>query len=344
MSEKKIRFRSATFWFFVVPIILIALFFLITWPTLQYSVYPLKEIPSYASPNDVYSVLDISLVNLSSANNFAAVSVTWDERYNVLVNSSRQPPVFTLTETSFGWACFSAPMTDYPSDNSTYFFIENGKAWWADYRTWEYSYSCSSPFQWNTLLFPIDTFESPPIYVWASDGTYLDIKLESSAASGFVVTLKPTGLVEPMTVYQQENLAQRLGLGLPSGGFPYSFQIVIQRDISSITLYSLYFLLIFLIVYLIGGFARLVITDVEKRMGIIATLSISVIAFLWTLRQIAGSITYIEGSLFLELLGFIALEIVDKTDLGPLREFSGKINNKGKAIAKRLKRRIKPSS
>jgi hypothetical protein len=343
MPEKKLGFRSIVFWFLLFPLILIAFSFTISLPNLRYSMFPLQEISSYNSPSDVYSVLDIKLANLSSANNFASASVTWDQLYNVLLNSTRQPPVFSLTETTFGSAGFSAPMANYPSDNSTYFFNENGKWTWADFRTWKFSYDSSSPFQWNTYSFPIDKFESPPIYVWATDGSYPNIKLESSAITGFVVTLKPVGLVDSMTVYQQEDLGQRLFLGVPTSSSPYCFRIVVQRDMGSITLYSAYFAFVFLVVYLIGGFSRFVITDVEKRLGIIATLSISIVAFLWTLRQIAGSITYIEAFLFAELLLFVALEIKDKTDLAPLHKISRKIKDKKEAIEKGIRRRMRHS-
>jgi hypothetical protein len=192
-----------------------------------------------------------------------------------------------------GWLGFSAVLVDYPSDNSTFFFKDDGKAWWDEYRTWKYSCDAASPFKWMTQSFPIDTFESPPIYVWADDKSYPTIKLETPAISGFVVSLRPLGLADPMAVYQSESLIQKLAFSLPNSA-PYGFQIVIQRDPSSVTLYSSYFFFIFIVIYLVGTFSRLVTTDIDKRLGIIATLSISVIAFLWTLRQIAGSITSVE--------------------------------------------------
>jgi hypothetical protein len=79
-----------------------------------------------------------------------------------------------------------------------------------------------------------------------------------------------------------------------------------------------------------------VTADIDKRLGIIATLSISVIAFLWTLRQIAGSITYVELVLFFELLFFIALEIADKTDFTPIRGCLSGMTRKLKDARKRL--------
>jgi hypothetical protein len=142
--------------------------------------------------------------------------------------------------------------------------------------------------------------------------TYPIIKLEAPSIPGFVVTLRPIGKASPEQVFNAENFFERAFVGQSQSA--YEFQMVIQRDPSSIFLYLLYFFSVFFLIYFVGGLSRFLVDDVEKRLGIIATLSISVIAFLWTFRQIAGAITYVEGILLFELFFFVILEIADRTE------------------------------
>jgi multisubunit Na+/H+ antiporter MnhF subunit len=226
------------------------------------------------------------------------------------------------------------------SNDTTYFFTVNGKWTWGDYKTWTYTYDSSLSLQWKKLeAFPFDSFESQIIYVWTSDAIYPEIKLEAPVVKGFVVTLRPIGPVDPGTVFSSMSLGERMFIGISPNAEPYGFQIIVQRDPSSIFLYSLYFFTIFFLVYFIGAFSYLSGIDVEKRIGLLATLSISVVAFAWTLRQIAGSITYIEGILMIEIFGFIVHEIVRNTDLSSPKDLLVRIVKKLRTFISRFRRK-----
>jgi len=158
-------------------------------------------------------------------------------------------------------------------------------------------------------MFPIDKFESPVIYVWTDPEIYPFIELESPKMSGVVLTLRPVGLTDPKKVYESFTIAQKMGHGMPNVK-PFGFQIVIQRDTNFILLYLLYFSFVFFLIYYIAALSRLIKINFERKIQMFATLSISVIAFIWSLRQIAGTVSYIELILMLEIFSWIFIEIV----------------------------------
>lgn len=292
----------------VVPGILLLTFSSITVPTFWLSAYPITRIPSCKTPNDVYLLLNIRLTNISN-NRFESISAKWEVIYNILPNSSREPTRVSLAETLPGWSGFSASLGDYPSENTTYFFNKNGIWTWSRYRTWKYSYASVLTLKWNSVGFPVDMFESPIIYVWTTPDIYPSIKLESPETTGFVFTLRKVGLTDPKKVYESFTIAQKLGQGLPSVQ-PFGFQLVIQRDSNFMLLYFLYFLFVFFLIYYIAALSRLTKMELERKIQLLATLSISVIAFIWTLRQIAGTICYIELTLMVEIFALIFIEVI----------------------------------
>jgi len=178
-----------------------------------------------------------------------------------------------------------------------------------DYRTWKYSYTSVLTLEWNSVGFPVDIFESPIIYVWTTLDIYPSIELESPEPTGFVFTLRKVGLTDPKKAYESFTIAQKMGQGLPSVQ-PFGFQIVIQRDTNFMLLYLLYFLFVFFLIYYIAALSRLTKIGFERKIQLLATLSISVIAFIWTLRQIAGTICYIELTLMFEIFAWIFIEAV----------------------------------
>lgn len=308
MSNKKIGVYSAIIWLIIIPITIFAAFLLGTYPTYQLSADPTIKLPSYETPEDVYFLLNIRLGN-TSENEIESLSAKWEVVYNILVDSSREPARVSLAETLPGWSGFSASLGDYPSENTTYYIRKNGNLTWADYRTWKYSYTSVLTLQWNSIWFPIDKFESPVIYVWTNSEIYPFIKLESQRISGFVFTLRPIGLTDPAKAYDSFTVAQKMGQGLPNTK-PFGFQIIVQRDANFILLYSLYFSFVFFLIYYIAALSRLVNTNFERKIQLFATLSISVIAFIWTLRQVAGDVSYIELILMLEIFAWILIEII----------------------------------
>jgi hypothetical protein len=324
---KKLRLRTTISVFVIIPLILLGICFATIWPIFQFSVNPTTQIQASKNPWDVYSVLQIQLQNLTNQDEFSSIATTLYLSYNVMINSTRQPPQFSLMEELPGLALFSVPLKDYPSGSGTYFFQTNGKETYADYQEWSWTNDTATTFQWESASsFPVDTFESPPIFIWCSDSTLPIIELVAPSIPGYVVTLRPIGIASPEQVFNSESFFQRAFVGQSQN--TYEFQIVIQRDTSSIFLYLLYFFSVFFLVYFVGGLSRLLIDDVEKRLGIIATLSISIIAFLWTFRQIAGTITYIEGILLLELFVLVILEIYDRTDHIDWQHFFKNIKSK----------------
>ena len=289
-------------------------------PSLIRSIYPIHYSPSYKTSTDVYLVLHIRILNASISDNAGSLSVKWEVEYNILINSSRKPGTFSLVEILPGWSGFSVPLYNYSPKNTTYFFKTDGEWTWVDFKTWTYSYKSAVTLQWNPHSFPIDTFESPLICVWTREGIYPNIKLKTPKIAGYVITLETLGLKDPVEVCQSFTLPQKLSIGLPSRS-PFCFKIIVQRDMNSIFLYFAYFFFIFFIIYYIAVLSNLLKMDIKKKISMFASLSISVIAFIWTMRQIAGSISYMELVLMMELFGWMVIEIVINTDWSPAKRY-----------------------
>jgi hypothetical protein len=318
-TRKKIPYDVAIRWFVLVPVVIVIVSLVIILPTRLIFDFPAVGIPSYKTAEDVLPILSINLQNSSENDGERTFLVTWKVAYNILDNSSRQPPRFSLAQASPGWSGFAVSLSESAPENTTY-FLKTGNDWtWADYKSWTFSYESVVSLEWNSVTFPLDTFESSMIYVWTSDGFYPQIELDAPKIPGFVVYLKSFGLQEPTKAYESFSISQRMGIGLPSIQ-PLSFKVMIQRDASFVSLYLLYFSFMFFLIYYIGTLSYLSRLDVEKKIGIFASLSVSIIAFIWTMRQIAGDISYVEIVLLIQLFGWVFLEVLSNTELSPLKK------------------------
>ena len=90
-----------------------------------------------------------------------------------------------------------------------------------------------------------------------------------------------------------------------------AFQIIIQRDSCSLALYTLYVLFIILIVYYSATLSRFALRELNNRLQLFVGVSIAVIAFLWSIKPVVGTITYVEVGLMIGLLIWLFIEVSD---------------------------------
>jgi hypothetical protein len=90
-----------------------------------------------------------------------------------------------------------------------------------------------------------------------------------------------------------------------------AFQVVVQRDISSLILYSAYVIFVTLIIYYSAALSRIASVELPSKLQMFVGLSIAVVAFLWSVRPVVGTITIVEVGLMFGLFVWLLIEIRD---------------------------------
>jgi len=161
--------------------------------------------------------------------------------------------------------------------------------------------------------FPGDFYLSSTIYVWFSGAFYPEITLSptSSVPRGFILSLTEPRLVNATHFYL--NIlppVHRISVSLPPNDV-LAFEIVIQRDMGSLLLNLVYIGFLLWFTSEVIAISHLKIKQVSDRLKILVGLSITSIAFLWSVREVANVITWSETVLaFIIGLG-IFFEIKD---------------------------------
>jgi len=144
--------------------------------------------------------------------------------------------------------------------------------------------------------FPADFYLSSTIYVWFDGAFYPEIKLSpsSSVPKGFILSLNQPKLVNATYFYL--NIlprAHRLALGKPPNDV-MAFEIVIQRDLQSLSFHLVYIVFILWFTYEALAISHIKIRQAGERLKIFAGLTIASIAFLLSIRQVVNVITWSE--------------------------------------------------
>jgi len=117
-------------------------------------------------------------------------------------------------------------------------------------------------------------------------------------------------LVTPDALYKQFDIGDKLFMGKPSVD-ALAFQVVIQRDRSSLILYSAYVIFVALIIYYSATLSRIASVELPSKLQMFVGLSIAVVAFLWSVRPVVGTITIVEVGLMFGLFVWLLIEIRD---------------------------------
>jgi hypothetical protein len=209
-----------------------------------------------------------------------------------------------------GTCGIGVPFDNLENDGVSYSFNATS---WVDYNTYRYSGKMVLPIPYKSPeRFPADTYTSSTIYVWFSEPIYPDVKIDlySSIPKGCIVHTRELGLVDRHKLFEQFDIGDRLFMGTPEVD-ALAFQVVIQRDSQSLLMYSAYIVFIAMIIYYSAAFSRIASIRLSNRLQMLVGLSITVMAFLWTVRPIVGTITLPEVGLMLGLLSWLLIEVRD---------------------------------
>jgi len=238
----------------------------------------------------------------------------WNIGYHIMANSTREPGEVCMATIPPSGTGFGIPFEAPGKPNTFYFWIDD-KLIGVDYNSWSFVRNSTLQLNPHSEMFPIDTYISPKILIWTSDGAYPKIELRSGSFPGFVLYLKEIGIIDRNQVYKEFNLVQRLAFGFPAND-PLAFQIIAQRNTSSLGVYLAYLFFIFFAIYYVAALSRLARFPLNQKIQIFVGLSIAGVAFLWMIRQAAGALSYAEIVIMAEILTWILLEA--KETLKPL--------------------------
>lgn len=310
MKSIRSLYRENMFLFWLIlPIVLLVIGSLIMIPQIRPSIFPITEFTVNGGPSDTNLELNLWLNSLPSGTVPKDFTVEYDVEYYIMSNSSRKPDYVSMTSIH-GFAGGFGTGFQGNGTATTLFFYDGKKAWWVDYNVWSFtSNSEMSLVSSDPSYFPFETYDSPIILFWTSSNVSPTIRLRSGSLSGYVLSLRPLGRLNNTYVWQQFDLGQRLFMGLPSFDIS-AFQVIAQKDPSSLAVYSVYFAFIFFAIYYPAALSRLSRIPLNQKIQTFVGLSIAVVAFLWTIRQVAESLTYVEILIMGELLTWVFLEVV----------------------------------
>lgn len=295
-------------------VVLTILFILILGLPIWHAFFPTEAISgtNLLTDVDLKIILQPSLTDLN-ANYF---SFSCNMQMYIMENSTRKldynvllaPPPIVESSNATG---FSVPFQNLTPQGEVVIFSQDYKQYW---RAQEYTYQTSMSSAYiakESVLFPGDYYSSSVIYVWFSEPFYPEIDLSptSSLPRGFTAYLSSPSFVKPDEFYRNEVQGfSRLFIGKPSYDV-MAFQIIFQRDTPSMVSYSIYaFILLYAsgVVLILSHFR---IVELKDRLSIFVGLAIASIAFLWSIGQVAGVISWSEIVLIVMLGVAISAEI-----------------------------------
>lgn len=308
-TKRKISRASALIWFLFFPLLIVILMVAWMFPSFLVSCFPQTQIQSYGFPPHAESTLELKLAINDINPDFCTFSYTM--RYRVEVNYTVRADFHMLIIPKGNGTCgIGVPFDNLKYDGISYTFNATS---WTDYNTYSHSGAMTLPIPYKSPeQFPADTYVSSTIYVWFSEPVYPKVKINlySSIPKSSIVSIKELGLVTPDTLYEQFDIGDKLFVGKPLIDV-LAFQILVQRDRPSLILYSAYVLFIALMIYYSATLSRIASIELSSKLQMFVGLSIAVIAFLWSVRPVVGTITFVEVGLMFGLFVWLLIEISD---------------------------------
>jgi len=308
-KEHKITRTYGLFWLVFFPLIIVGLILVWICPTFIVSSSPQTKIQSYGFPLHADSTLELKFAVNDINPDFCTFS--YKMTYRVEENYTVDADFYMLIIPKGNGPCgVGVPFKNLQYDGISYSFNATS---WTNYRTYIYSGEMVLPIPYKfPEYFPADRYTSSTIYVWFSKPVYPEVKIDlySSVPKSSIVSIKELGLVSPDTLYEKFDILDKLCMGKPSVDV-LAFQIMVQRDSRSLVLYSAYFLFMALIIYYSAALSRAAKIELSTKLRIFAGLSMAVVAFLWSIRSIVGTITLAEVGFMLGLLVWLLIEIWD---------------------------------
>jgi len=308
-TKYKIGRASVLIWLLFFPLLIVML--MVAWmlPCFLVSSFPQTQIQSYGSPPHVESTLELKLAINDINPDFCTFSYTM--RYRVEVNYTVEADFHMLIIPKGNGPCgVGVPFDSLKFDGISYSFNATS---WTDYNTYSYSGEMTLPIPYKSPeQFPADTYVSSTIYVWFSKPVYPKVKINlySSISKSSIVSIRELGLVTPDLLYEQFDIGDKLFMGKPSVD-ALAFQVVVQRDRPSLILYSAYVIFVTLIIYYSATLSRIASIELPNKLQMFVGLSIAVVAFLWSVRPVVGTITIVEVGLMFGLFVWLLIEIRD---------------------------------
>jgi hypothetical protein len=316
-SVQRKKAHSERFWLIGGPTVLGLLFLLMTGSQIMNALLPQTHINAIDLPQDVDLGVTLTLSIEDLDKNYFSFACAM--KMGIRENSTRRfgynirvepQPVFAGSMTTG----VSVPFENLQDEGEYIKLIEYPNGSWTSERYEQYTRddNLSSAYVLRAnVRFPGDFYQSSVVYVWFNRPFYPEIKLSptSSLPPGFIVYLTAPEFINPDEFYMNRiEPFERLFTSKPAYDV-MAFQIVIQRDFSSLGLYSIYTLILLYLSCEVLILSHFRIPKLKDRLNIFVGLSIANIAFLWSIRQVANTISWSEIVLVAMLAIWISLEV-----------------------------------
>jgi hypothetical protein len=316
-SVQRKKADSERFWLIGGPTVLGLLFLLMTGPQIVNALLPRTQINAIDLPPDVDLGVTLMLSVDDLDRNYFSFACAM--KMGIRENSTRRfgynirvkpEPVFADSMVTG----ISVPFENLQDEGEYVKFIEYSNGSWTSERYEQYTRddNLSSAYVLRAnARFPGDFYQSSVVYVWFNEPFYPEIKLSptSSLPRGFIAFLTAPEFISPDEFYMNRiEPFDRLFTSKPTYDV-MTFQIVIQRDSSSLGLYSIYTLIVLYVSCEVLILSHFRITELKDRLNIFVGLAIANIAFLWSIRQVANTISWSEIALVAMLGIWISLEV-----------------------------------
>ena len=311
--------RKKILWLIGGPIGLMLLFLLMTGPQILNAFSPRSQINAIDLPPDVDLDVTLTLSVDNLDRNYFSLACTM--KMGIRENSTRRldynirvkpEPVFAGSMTTGA----SVPFENLQDRGEYVKFSKYSNDSWTSERYEQYTYddNLSSAYILRAnARFPGDFYQSSIFYIWFNEPFYPEIKLSptSSLPRGFIAFLTEPQFISPDEFYVNRiEPIDRLFTGKPAYDV-MTFQIVIQRDSSSLWLYSIYTFIVLYASYEVLILSHLRMKLLKDRLNIFVGLSIASVAFLWSIRQVANIASWSEVILIVMLGASITTEVIE---------------------------------
>jgi hypothetical protein len=310
---------SEKLWLIGGPVVLVLLLLLMTGPQILNALLPRNQINARDLPPDIDLKMTLMLSVDDLDKNYFSFACAM--KMGIRENSTRRLDYNIRVKPEPVFACSMATGVSVPFENlqdqGEYVkFSQYSNGSWTSERYEQYTYdgNLSSAYVLRAnARFPGDFYQSSIVYVWFNEPFYPEIKLSptSSLPRGFIAFLTAPEFISPDEFYMNRiEPFDRLFTGKPAYDV-MTFQIVIQRDPSSLWLYSIYTFIILYASYEVLILSHHRMKALKDRLNIFAGLSIASVAFLWSIRQVANIASWSEVVLIMMLGASITVEVVN---------------------------------
>src|SRR3990170_164883 len=260
-------------WFIGGPIVLVFLLLMMTSPQMLNALLPRNQIEAKNLPQDVDLKITLTLSVDDLDKNYFSFACAM--KMGIRQNSTRRldynirvRPQAVFAGSMATWV--SVPFENLQDKGEYVRFGQYSNGSWASERFEQYTYdeNLSSAYLLRAnARFPGDFYESSVVYVWFNEPFYPEIKLSiiSSLPRGFVAFLTAPEFIKPDEFYlNRVEPFDRLFTGKPAYDV-MTFQIVVQRDSSSLWLYSIYTFIVLYASYEVLVLSHLRMKELKDR-------------------------------------------------------------------------------